>query len=67
MASTLLDSVLSQTSWSAIEEELQKRKDVLLRQLVYDNLSQEQTDVLRGEIRGLDWVLKLRTRRLHGE
>lgn len=67
MASTLLDSVLSQTSWSAIEEELQKRKDVLLRQLVYDNLSQEQTDVLRGEIRGLDWVLKLKTRRLHSE
>ncbi len=65
--SNLLDSILSQTSWSAVEEEISRRKDVLLRQLVYDNLSQEQSDVLKGEIRGLDWVLKLKARRLHGE
>jgi len=67
MTSTLLDSVLSQTSWSAVEAELDARKNVLIRQLVYDNLSQEQTDILRGEIRGIDWVLKLKTRRLHSE
>lgn len=67
MTSTLLDSVLSQTSWSAVEAELDARKNVLIRQLVYDNLSQEQADILRGEIRGIDWVLKLKTRRLHSE
>jgi len=67
MANTLLDSVLSQTSWSAVEEELDKRRQFLLRQLVYDNLTSEQIVLLRGEIRGLDWVLKLKTRRQSSE
>jgi hypothetical protein len=62
--STLLDSVLSQTSWVAVEEELQIRKDVLLRQMVYDNLSYEDYLRLSGEVKGLDFVIKLKSRRL---
>lgn len=62
--SNLLDSILSQTSWVAVEEELQIRKDLLLRQMVYDNLSYEDYLRLSGEIKGLDFVLKLKSRRL---
>jgi hypothetical protein len=60
----LIDSILSQTSWVAVEEELQKRKDVLLRQMVYDNLCYEDYLRLSGEIKGLDFVIKLKSRRL---
>jgi hypothetical protein len=62
--SNLLDSILSQTSWMAVEEEVQVRKDLLLRQMVYDNLSYEDYLRLSGEIKGLDFVLKLKSRRL---
>lgn len=67
MPTSLLDSVLSQTSWSAVEEELEKRKGFLLRQIVYDKLDNEDISLLRGEIRGIDWVLKLKSRRLTSE
>lgn len=60
----LLDSVLSQTSWHAVEEEIERRKAVIMRQLVYDNLTYEEYLRLSGEARGLDWLLKLKTRRL---
>jgi hypothetical protein len=63
--STLLDSIVGQTSWIAVEEELQIRKDLLLRQMVYDNLSYEDYLRLSGEIKGLDFVLKLKSRRLN--
>ena len=63
--SNLLDSLLSQTSWVAVEEELTRRKDVLLRQMVYDNLSYEDYLRLSGEIKGIDFVLKLKSRRLN--
>ena len=62
--SNLLDSILSQTSWVAVEEELQTRKDSLLRQMVYDNLSYEDYLRLSGEVKGLDFVIKLKSRRL---
>jgi hypothetical protein len=62
--SSLLDSILSQTSWGAVEEELQTRKDLLLRQIVYDNLSYENYLRLSGEVKGIDFVLKLKSRRL---
>ncbi|CAB4171939.1 hypothetical protein UFOVP929_32 [uncultured Caudovirales phage] len=62
--SSLLDSILSQTSWGAVEEELQVRKDLLLRQIVYDNLSYENYLRLSGEVKGIDFVLKLKSRRL---
>ncbi len=61
---TLLDSVLSMTSWGAVEEEVKKKKDSLLHQLVYDNLSYEDYLRLSSEIRGLDFTLKLKSRRL---
>jgi hypothetical protein len=64
---TLLDSVLSQTSWSAVEEEVTRKRDVLVRQMVYDNLSYEDYLRISGEIRGLDFTLKLKTRRLTSE
>jgi len=64
---TLLDSVLSQTSWSAVEEEVGRKRDVLVRQMVYDNLSYEDYLRISGEIRGLDFTLKLKTRRLTSE
>lgn len=60
----LLDSILSQTSWSAVEEELERRRSVLVRQMVYDNLSYEDYLRISGEIRGIDYVLKLKSRRL---
>jgi hypothetical protein len=63
--SNLLDSLLSQTSWVAVEEELTRRKDVLLRQMVYDNLSYEDYLRLSGEVKGLDFVIKLKSRRLN--
>lgn len=64
---TLLDSVLSQTSWSAVEDEVNRKRDVLVRQMVYDNLSYEDYLRISGEIRGLDFTLKLKTRRLTSE
>jgi hypothetical protein len=67
MTNTLLDSVLSQTSWSAVEEELVRRRDSLMRQMVYDKLDNDQITLLRGEVRGIDWVLKLKSRRITGE
>lgn len=67
MPSNLLDSILSQTSWNAVEEELVKRRDALMRQIVYDKLDNDQITLLRGEVRGIDWVLKLKSRRLTGE
>lgn len=67
MPSNLLDSILGQTSWNAVEEELVKRRDALMRQIVYDKLDNDQITLLRGEVRGIDWVLKLKSRRLTGE
>jgi hypothetical protein len=64
---TLLDAVLNQTSWSAVEDEVSRRRDVLVRQMVYDNLNYEDYLRLSGEIRGLDFTLKLKTRRLTSE
>lgn len=62
--SELLDSVLSLTSWSAVEEEIERKKAAIMRQLVYDNLTYEEYLRLSGEARGLDWLLKLKTRRM---
>ena len=39
--SELLDSVLGLSMWDAVEEEVQRKKDVLLRQMVYDNVTYE--------------------------
>ena len=62
--SDLLDSILSQTSWSAVEEEIERRKSLVLRQMVYDNVTYEEYLRLAGEVRGLDFLLKMKSRRL---
>lgn len=64
---SLLDSVLAQTSWVAVEEEVNRKRDILLRQMVYDNLSYEDYLRISGEVRGLDFTLKLKSRRLNSE
>ena len=62
----LLDSVLSLSMWSAVEEEIQRKKDMLLRQMVYDNVTYEEYLRISGEVRGLDFTLKLKSRRISG-
>tara|TARA_B110000503_G_scaffold123920_1_gene189964 strand:+ start:101 stop:265 length:165 start_codon:yes stop_codon:yes gene_type:complete len=52
--------------WSAVEEEIQRKKDMLLRQMVYDNVTYEEYLRISGEVRGLDFTLKLKSRRISG-
>ena len=46
-------------NYSDIADQITKRKDALIRQLIEEDESKEKSNQIRAEIKGLDYALKV--------
>ena len=46
-------------NYSDIDDQITKRKDALIRQLIEEGESKEKRNQIRAEIKGLDYALKV--------